>query len=288
MKFAAVMAGVLAVMLPLTGCDNNDDDAPDAPDITINAPRPISIIGESEREWFSFSYDSDGRMTRAQLLDYVYDEDYNILQTVNEEIQVSYSPFKYIDKVDDYTMTMTDASFNKRGFISKVKVTATDEYETVSYWVSFGYDSDGHLTSMDVDGEKNNITWIDGNLVNFGGELLFSYSDEKNSAKNICIQPYYDSMAQFWMTGLFGEIPVNFPNKVTSPYDSDYTSNFSYTLNSDGSIKTETITNDEGSFTFDYVYSTRSLDRAIGMPTGEVKSPMTKKHMSNPLRRFRK
>ena len=284
LKFAALMVGVLAATLPLTACgDDDDDDAPDAPSVSVSAPRPTKLM-YGNHTLISISYDSYGRMTKFENVDSDGD---------GYAIEVSYSPFKYVNREVESnstvaTMTISDATFNSRGFITKAKVTDIYEGDKDTYSVAFGYDSDGHLTSLIADGERNNLTWTNGNLVNFGGEMVYAYSDQKNTAQNVCVTAYAGTMAEFWLTGLFGEVPANLPSKCEMVYDNEEAL-FAYTLNSDGSIKSETLTSyGDYAMTIDYVYGARSLDNAFSRPAGDVKSIKSKERISNPLRFLRK
>ena len=283
LRFATLMAVVLASTLSLTSCSDNDDDSdqPDTPPTTIDTPHPTKLMA-GDHELISTSYDSNGRMTRLTIYDY-----YNGQQRTVRDVQASYSPFKLVFKEDYSTMTISDASFNNRGFIAKAKVTDNYEGEIESYWMTMNYDSDDHLTSFTADGERLNITWSNGNLVDYAGEVQYTYSSEKNTAKNICYQAYMMVMAEFWLTGLFGEIPANFPSKAISD-DSDFNTTYSYTLNTDGTIKTETATQDGDAMTLTYIYGSRSLDNTFSRSFGEVKSFNTNKRILNPLRRLHK
>ena len=179
------------------------------------------------------------------------------------------------DRSEGITYT---ASLNASGYITSMSGTDNDGYAD---HVNFTYDSDGHLLRMCItvnddgehDGSTTTQTWQGGNLVSVSLE-----SDEEKAQAIISYGDYANAQHQFYYTttsdnelfmilqaaGLLGKfsdkLPVKIQETITDIEDDDRETStevftYSYMLNSNGSIRTQTQTVNGRSATLVYSYA---------------------------------
>ena len=288
---------VAALCVGFTSCGDDDDDgdggsssgsskvpAPYLVDSNGNKIQVLSVSSESGNyvsPFAIFSYDDNGKLTRTKYHDYDY--------------VISGSDFvlKYSDKYDDIVIKIRT---NSSGLITSIEYTdkylgsASGTGDgTESYTYTYKYNSNKQLTNASMvgtegDGDKvsNNVTctWSNGNLVTLvfedketdsdTGEVdkgkktyTFTYGNQENTFKQLpeCIWDRICHDGPEWLCaiGLFGVGPANLPTGYTrvSSSGSNYSYSLSYTLNADGSIKTESRKESGSSYsnnTISYTY----------------------------------
>ena len=175
------------------------------------------------------------------------------------------------------------ATFTPQGYIKGYSYSWSGEYgEYGEGNVSCTYNSEGHLTKTELTEkwrEENeagtalgvtSLVWNDGNMVkaswketwNGGkdeetGYSTIEYSDLDNIFRQIPLGfmravdiLFDDGLAS---VGLLGIGPKKLPKKVV--LDDGVTYTFEYILNADGSIRQETVTNNDDGYNYTYSYS---------------------------------
>ena len=215
-----------------------------------------------------FSYDASGRVTKFIYKEYHDDTpsvtDYEMHTTftwpsslINSEFEMKSSSYARVyddqDNAKNLELEYSDKSVyktNNKGYVTNGTVTDVDgvadgEHET-SY-VRIDYDSDGHILSSydDSDGMLFKCTWSNGNMVRYESEednddtsaTLFTYTDipNPNLPVSIFLPDIEDESGIFFNMGLWGQPNKNLPSKISFS-DGGGTLEFSYTMNSDGTI----------------------------------------------------
>ncbi len=198
------------------------DNPPLKPIVSKEAcPRSISQDGE---DIFWFSYDQEGRMTYMSLDGQL-------------EYTITYDPLTIRIGDEFSNTTLHHIQTNAAGFVTSAAVhdTGGDDYR-----YSFEYDGDNRLLKMSLNGVANlEATWVNGNLVKLHshtGNEIFIYSETENPAG--AVSPFWGALAPLWLTRLFGVVPAHLPQTSTDP---DHTLSFSYSLNGNHSIGSESI-----------------------------------------------
>ncbi len=235
--------------------DDDDDNDPDVPVVTDSTPLR-SITSSANGEIISYSYDKDGRMTKA--VDYFNDM----------TVEFSYNPVEVKMTTYDESMVIKNLKFNSDGFLTYAEW-GDKESKGVT---KFEYSS-GHLTSIqniESDGYEDTqvLTWEYGNLLRWDEGvdpydpdrqvITYKYGNLEN--KNHQWSYYHVfGFTGFNEIGWLGKGPANFMEGMTvSSFTTEGMSadnfSFDYTLTSDGYIDTEKITMDGLSETFKYNY----------------------------------
>lgn len=174
----------------------------------------------------------------------------------------SYNPEKIT--TSDGSFSITDIKRNSSGAITSMKMTSS---KGSTRQATITYDSDGHITKYVLDNyTETTFTWQDGKLVKFEAKGTYStrtevdkvvFEYENNKYKNTTGQYTFsmfeceiDGVDWLYLTGSFGRAGNYLPTKVTCTEDVIYSDGqtkteskeytYSYTLNSDGTVATET------------------------------------------------
>jgi len=214
--------------------------------------------GESGTYTLKLSYDSQGRVTKQSYDDngeidedtYTYssgkitasrsDGD-QYIATLDASGRVSQITYHY----SSYT-TIVNVIYDSNGYIQKAS-TAPGSY---SYGGDFTW-SGGNITSTKNNGSPSGsgaITYTD---KTYTGNLCLEYLTEViESAGEICID-----LQVFGLFGYCGQRCASLPLKVqTIEGSSSYTTNYAYTFNDNGTVKTITASEGTGSSAFTFSY----------------------------------
>ncbi|MCD8296315.1 MAG: DUF4595 domain-containing protein [Prevotella sp.] len=275
----------LVFSFSFSSCSDDDDDDSNR---SSSSSSNVSVITTDDGEqyvlvkvgsWKTYDYDSEGRCTE-----------------LHGDYSISYNPCVITPFDEDWEYA--NVTFNNSGYISKMEIYFPNEDDIV---INCSYDSDGHLTNIKGSDTYYNgndtyqytlncdFTWKSGNLISAGftkkGEdrsISASYTYEYGNTKNKYQQytdALWDPMAQpiiaddfssLCFIGLFGKgtskLPASY--KIVWVYDNDietYDDTLEYTLNGNGTIQTEKVTEIENNddkpsvSTFNYTYSLLSI-----------------------------
>lgn len=205
----------------------------------------VYISGQKRMDWMNFAHNDQGKITSY----YCYGND-------RTDVNYDGNSITSIINHENGNITYSSISQNQQGFITSMQGRA-DHY---SDNVSFSYDEQGHLTRISISGTddgdafttEHNFKWsADGNITHYSsrtsdedGTETFSCTYSYGLQENIFRQTFafYDNSGLDGFPagiGLFGIGTTNLPIKAISDM---YTYTYSYTFNTDGSIKTQTVT----------------------------------------------
>lgn len=205
-----------------------------------------------------------------------------------EEIIIDYADGK-IKINEEGDVEVWDVKFDKNGLISELSIDKKSSLDGVSQKTTLNY-KDGYLikgvTSEKTDGFSYdvslNYSWEKGNLTKIAADYIqveenykdsgriditYAYSNITNKYLQVplSIGIYYPSVFAdiFPHLGLMGNGPKNLPSMMKcrdtwnedgeTEYD-EFTENFEYVLNDNGTIKAETFIDDEEPWTYYYGY----------------------------------
>lgn len=180
------------------------------------------------------------------------------------------------DGVKEYHKSESNYTYDKEGHLIKATYEWTDKYE------------DEDIYETDIDKQTIVFTWENGNLVSYTGTEVeqynrngqvenisskwsqtFTYGNQPNKFKQYI--EITDDEAGSMVSGLFGvfseKLPVTLIESYTSNSDTngEYSSydeyKGSFTLNTDGSINTETWTENDGTPYVSFAYHYTSIDQ---------------------------
>lgn len=225
---------------------------------------------------------------------FLYDEKLRLYRIEDDDAvfyAIDYDKGKCLEWGDDYDSSNNlSVSFNSKGYIATIKgswdFSDDDERECGSMeWVA-NYDMDRHLTEVvaeETDVASGNIKsfwkttldWKDGCLMsissNYGMEniilsnqaKIFTYGDQKNRFKQYIGE--ISLVDEYCFAGLLGVGPDLLPITEKWVWNDGFsniggkTCNATYTLNADGSIDTETWS-EQDNYTWKYVFGYTASD----------------------------
>jgi len=243
-SYMLLLAAFACMAVSSCGGDDGEEDGVKKEEITT------TTLLESAGD-VSYSYNSDGTLKVA------FDN--------GTSYQYSYNPEKITNS--DGKFTISDIKRNSSGAITSMTMQNTGG---TAYKATASYDSEGHLVKYVIgDYTETTFTWDNGKLVKFTAKGTYTTREEVDEAvfeyngneyKNTTGQYTY-SMFEceisgtdwLFLCGSFGRAGNYLPTKVTSTENITYkngttkTANkeysYSYTLNSDGTVATETSNN---------------------------------------------
>ena len=278
-------ATLAMVMCLFAACSDDDDDKmPQGPVITYAGKLPSNVNG------YIFTYDENGRCIQVKSGSYVLGEidyDKGLLISDDEEAEVKFTGEGYIKSIksswnekDEYggSKGSGEVYFSyKGGQLTSCTISSSES----------GKDEDGSYSYKGT--YKTTYTWKNGNLIKVeseGSEIedgekwedgytcAIEYGDQKNELGQFSItQTRVLDMEDFQMLGLvgmLGKASAYFPVSYTEvDYEKDSegnvdedesTSSMTYSLNQDGTIRTEKINN----YSYPYSYVTVDEEEALG------------------------
>jgi len=196
----------------------------------------------------------------------------------NEELTITYKdgkPTQLVLSDDEEITTFTTIEINEMGYITSMSgkvVTDTDEGSyTGKDAIYYNYDNNGYLTRYnesysDEYGSESithTLTWKDGNLVrhiiedNDGDreEYSITYGNDANKQQQGTVSQWYSGWGILCFTNLLGKHSTNLPVSVSG----EGTYQFTYEIDSDGSIKSETVNGHK--LTYSYGNGTRVTNK---------------------------
>lgn len=127
------------------------------------------------RKGYVYEYNTEGLVTKISCLDETTENEYGEL--VPKDIAyISYpqsnrAVMKYV--ADDYPTTYTFA-FGENHFANRMIESGGDGESSITY---FSYDSEGHITSLECEGDKLKLEWTDGNLTKVVQDEYGAYTE---------------------------------------------------------------------------------------------------------------
>ena len=277
-------ATLAMVMCLFAACSDDDDKMPQGPVITYAGKLPSNVNG------YIFTYDENGRCIQVKSGSYVLGEidyDKGLLISDDEEAEVKFTGEGYIKSIksswnekDEYGSSKGSGEVYfsyKGGQLTSCTISSSES----------GKDEDGSYSYKGT--YKTTYTWKNGNLIKVeseGSEIedgekwedgytcAIEYGDQKNELGQFSItQTRVLDMEDFQMLGLvgmLGKASAYFPVSYTEvDYEKDSegnvdedesTSSMTYSLNQDGTIRTEKINN----YSYPYSYVTVDEEEALG------------------------
>ena len=269
LKTVSVLFIIFNVII-IVACGDGDGEssgsskvpAPYFEDANGNRIQVLSVIS-GDRTQASFTYDEKGNLTGLK-----YDKYNNTFSGSN--FVLSYS--------DNTGNVETKIKTNSKELITNIESKAKSysnygnkENVTETYTNTFKYNSNGQLTNASIigttqSGDKENINvimiwdngnlsktevekkWIDGETGEVENSIYYiytyTYGEEINTFKQMpgfVWRHFNEGLGgMLYAIGLFGVGPTNLPTGYTTQNSSSPYS-LSYTLNADGSIKTESV-----------------------------------------------
>lgn len=240
----------------------------ESPDDPVTPPNPSNKALVTRINNMAYTYDAQGRCTSMTLdgeMTVIYIYDYETMTL----------------KMNNYTVG--NFTLTPEGYFSAINI----DFMGAKNNMAFEYNSDGYMThssvvSSDVDYsyEKNTELYWENNLLvkiieheieTENGEhwddtyvLTLTYSQQENKTNQWTLAMNNNTgMAGHCATGMCGNAPARLPSYYSWNYDSDFQGPVSYTLNSDGSIKTETIDGDTYNYYYDSNPSASPLKKSM-------------------------
>ncbi len=277
------------VYAPTTRTSRAEDDDDDFIDIPFNAGSSatgsvtIQISGETEDGEVTQPYEQTINITAGQrgalvrqisygemsLYSMQYDNLGRLTSLICQETDISISYGSVLTIKDNNEGLTYTASLNDMGYISSMK-TGSQGF-SASY--SFSYDKQGHLLKITGQGKDYDEvfsgtwtqTWSDGNLTRCSVSsdegtynASFTYGNYVNQQHQFfyTVTPYDEITSGLYAAGLLGVTSDKLPIEVQQSGD-EYgmeKATFSYTFNEDGTIKTQTQTQNGYSVVLTYSY----------------------------------
>lgn len=275
------------VMCLFTACSDDDDDnkIPEGPTTTFAGKLPTKVGRHT------FVYDENNRCIQIKDGSYVYceiDYDKGVIISDDEEMKISFNSKGYLTEIrgkwdyedEEGNTYKGDGKISFR-YNSKGQLISSSQYTNESG------KEDGESYSWKGTYEST-YTWENGNLVKavieetdiedgekseYGDTYTIKYSDEKNEVgQNTMAQAQVlelEDMDILSLIGMLGKASLYFPDSYTDKCyekdgeqnsESEYNCNMDYTLNEDGTIKTERI----DSYSYSYSYNTVTVEKSTG------------------------
>lgn len=285
LNFLFACGMMLAASISFSACSSDDDGGSGNP----NADNSVIVNNKGEKLFVTkvgrhiLSYNGVGLLTH-----------------VNTEYE------GYTIDWENMSITWNDGekynfSLNGAGYISGFSISTEDGSESFS----FEYDGEGHLLGFTKRGVEEVVstrnTYSNGMLVKIekyekfheDGEDcetrdIYTFSYDNQSLVNSLLQctmstntafpdcwGHYDIESVLWLAGLFGKPSSMLPTKVVDARETTYrngmssttTCNFSYTFNTDGTLRTERITGDYKNRAYSYSIAPSAPSyEALAMP----------------------
>lgn len=293
-SFTLAMMVVCAMTLTACG-DDDDDNSEGGSSTSVDNPLVNEggvLLTSISDQYNSWSPDTYYMYYDEKLRPYRYcwgagndEEEYLVIDYDNGKISMP----------DWSGATNLSMSLNSKGYITKIKgswnTTDDGEQMTGSMEWSASYDKEGHLTEMTINQEekygedvyksnsKTTLSWNDGKWISYKSESTwieegytgfstmtstFTYGTQPNKYKQYPGMFSANDEGGLFAMGLFGIGPNMLPtasNEVETEesdgekYEHKHNGTVTFTLNSNGSIDTETWSSETGStekFTFGY------------------------------------
>lgn len=292
------ISALSALMLPmLISCSDepNGGDNADKNVIEFDGTRLTSI------DSYNVKYDGDGRVStisygNSNELEFDYSK--GVIYLDYEEANVKFNGDGYITEISQ-SWDFKETGYEDKGS-GKLKFSYKDGRLTKIESNASGTEKEDGETYKWEEKYTSNLTWKNGNLTEIsskGSEIedgdkddwsedySISYGTQLNEFNQYCFTVAEDvimggSEAMLVCVGLFGDGPSMLPTSITSDYDRhSYTTSLSFTLNSNGSIKTEKVDNNTLSYGYSNYYTKADTGLANEGAKLSIRNMFVKKHV---------
>lgn len=280
-------ATLAMVMCLFTACSDDDDDnkIPEGPTITFAGKLPTKVGN------YTFVYDENNRCIQIKDGSYMYceiDYDKGVIISDDEETKISFNSKGYITEISGKWNYEEDGDTYKGDGKISFRYNSNGQLISSSQYSNESGKEDGESFSWKGTYEST-YTWENGNLVKavieetdiedgekyeYGATYTIKYSDEKNEVgQNTMAQAQVlelEDVDILSLIGMLGKASLYFPDSYTDKWyekdgeqngENENNYNMDYTLNEDGTIKTERI---DGYSFYSYSYNTVAVEGANG------------------------